>query len=177
MSLTRPILPSLLAGLMLAGGVTHAAPIEPTVTTDPRDPRKTLAIQSISNTTVTGADMVGMQVTAYFDDSSSESEFWQQQVDGSDGVQGEGWSLALTGDTYAQGVYWYLKNDREFVMTKLIIDAWVGGIVFDILAGAEGTPGSLDGLPFSDVDGPSALTVSAVYRNQVNLNDNFYRDL
>lgn len=102
MSITKPILPSLLAGLMLAGGVTHAATIKPTVTTKPGE---TLAIQSVSQTKVTGADMVGMQVTAYFG-SSEESRVWQSGTDdGSGSVQGTGWSLALTGNTYDQGVY------------------------------------------------------------------------
>lgn len=66
-------------------------------------------------------------------------------------------------------------------MTKLIIDAWAGGIVFDILSEPapyeKGTPDSLDGLPFSDVDGPAGLAVSAFYRNQVSLDDRVYGDL
>lgn len=177
MPLPKIILPSLLISLMLAGGLAHATPLTPKVEFQKGE---TLNIISITNTAVTGADMAGMKVTAYFD-SEEETLFWTAGTGDSGGVQGNGWSLSLTGDTYAQGVYWTLNNSSSSLMTKLIIDAWAGGIVFDILSEPapydKGTPGSLDGLPLSDVDGPSGLAVSAVYRNQVSLDSKFYDDL
>lgn len=190
MSLPKIILPPLLISLMLAGGVAHAAAIEPTVTTDPGT---TLAIKSVSKTAVTGADMAGMKVIAYFnrgESTTQEEQIWKAgSTKDSGGVQGDGWFLSLTGDTYVRGVYWTLTNSSSSLMTKLIIDAWAGGIVFDILSEPDpydkGTPGSLDGLLFSDVDGPGSLKnpngppdfVTAVYRNRVSLDGKFYGDL
>lgn len=139
-------------------------------------PASSLVLESV----VTGADMSGMQVTAY-SGAGSDSALWA--VTSSDpgepfgegfagAASGIGWSLSQQGYTignYGSGVgalgAWTLTNNTGSSITSLSIDALVANIVFDILEDAEHTTGSGVGrafLPESDLFG-----ATAVYSNQL----------
>lgn len=132
---------------------------------------------------VTGADMAGMQVTAFFENGSSETATWVVLNDPqprpesnqaniplfevySGEAAGSGWSLYQQGESFGDidgnNVYgeWVLSNQSGLAMTRLVIDALAGNIVFDQLFGVEGTPGSNVGRTFT---APNLGVVSAVY--------------
>lgn len=145
---------------------------------------------------ITGADMAGMQVTAEFADGSQETAAWQ--VIGADpgipfnegfvgGAAGTGWSLQQQGNslgnvcgppTCPPGTVlgeWTLLNDAGQAMTRLVIDALAGGIVFDLgLPGssAEGTPGSDIGRDWTP-DPSTGPLPTAAYGNPFSLPDLF----
>ncbi|MCB1843995.1 MAG: hypothetical protein KDI09_13610 [Halioglobus sp.] len=117
----------------------------------------------ITSSSITGADMVGMSVTAFFN-GSSETAIWA--ATGADGsvpfgegfsgaAAGTGWALSQQGFTLgnfdpasgALGV-WTATNNTGFDITSLVIDALAGGIVFDQFLDAEYTPGSDVGRTF-----------------------------
>ncbi len=116
------------------------------------------AFSNIINSVVTGADMVGIEVTAEFSNGMQESLIWQSNINPvadpfgehlAGGVSGQGWSLTQQGFTLGnfdpvQGVLgaWTLTNTSMYQLSSLTIDAIAGGFVFDALDGAEGTVGS-----------------------------------
>ena len=129
---------------------------------------------------VTGADMSGMQVTAYYS-AGSDSALWAVTSPGPGGPFGEGfagaasgggWSLSQQGYTFgniARGVgvlgAWSLTNNTGSSITSLRIDALMANIVFDILDDAEHTPGSGLGRAFLPED--ISLGATTVYSNQL----------
>ena len=122
---------------------------------------------------VTGADMAGIEVTAYFTGGGSEVLTWATtSTDGSvpygegyaGGVVGTGWSLSQQGDTFGDITpanqllgLWTLTSQTSLVMLE--IDVLDGGFVFDNEFSVEYTPGSDVGRPFtSNLDsGPAAV--------------------
>lgn len=173
---------ALTTSLLLASSVAQAVTIPSTVQLQPG---VTQYITGVVQTAVTGADMAGVRVTAYFTDldgrSFLDTAVWAATGGNRGGASGTLWSLTLSGDSYTER--WALVNDNpDANLTRLVIDAWSGGAVFDVLQEPApydlGTPGSLDGLQLSDVDSPYAdLSVAAYYRNQVDLNGRVYGDL
>ncbi len=139
-------------------------------------PASSLMLESV----VTGADMSGMQVTAYYG-AGSDSALWAVTSPGPGGPFGEGfagaasglgWSLSQQG--YTLGNYdpgagvlgaWTLTNNTGTSITSLRIDALMANIVFDILDDAEHTPGSEMGRAFLPED--LMLGATAVYSNQL----------
>ncbi len=141
------------------------------------------AVQLIS--IITGADMVGMEVTATFSNGSSETATWivtdvpaTPVPAGSPvgdfevyagGAFGSGWSLTQRGETFgdvdlANNLFfgqWTLSNQTGVTMDGLVIDALAGGIVFDNIFGVEHTPTSDVGRPFT----PNSSTVTGAYSN------------
>ena len=141
------------------------------------------AVQLIS--IITGADMAGMEVTATFSNGSSETATWivtdvpaTPVPAGSPvgdfevyagGAFGNGWSLTQRGETFgdvdlANNLFfgqWTLSNQTGVTMDGLVIDALVGGIVFDNIFGVEDTPTSDVGRPFT----PNSNTITGAYGN------------
>ena len=137
----------------------------------------TPAYAAVITSNVTGADMAGINVTAYFVGGGSETATWiTTSTDGSiayqegyaGGAFGTGWSLSQQGDTLGQfgpggqllGV-WTLNNASGNSLMKIAIDALMADIVFDNMFGAEETPGSGPGRPFTS--GPANAPGSVVY--------------
>jgi hypothetical protein len=118
----------------------------------------------------TGADMVGLEVTVNYEDSTSSSAIWQMVADngGLTPVAAEGrsgrafvageWELSQAGYTLGaidNGIFygdWVLNNFNNVGITSLILNGLSSGFVFDILSegdgGPEYTPGSGNGLAF-----------------------------
>ncbi len=129
----------------------------------------TLVITDIVKIEVTGADMVGMEVTAMFDGGFSETLTWglsgAQDTNGNDiggFVVGTDWFLSQAGDTYAgestngavTDFNWRLVNNRSEALTKLVIDGVLDngsdqGVVFDIRSKEKVTEPSGFGTPFT----------------------------
>jgi len=109
----------------------------------------------------TGAMMAGMKVTAYFPDLSSETLFWAATGASSGGVEGTGWSLNQSGDTF--GGLWTLSAITDLISVH--IDAGLGDAVFDVVSGDYGTDGSYLGLPFSveSLSGVDINSITATY--------------
>lgn len=106
---------------------------------------------TFSSINVTGADMAGLKVTAFFQGGGSESLIWSTLttdlgVSGNDivdhegfsgGVSGTGWSLTQQGYTFgdvnAGNVYgaWSFTDDSAAGITELVIETNGSGIYFD----------------------------------------------
>lgn len=110
-------------------------------------------LPGISTFEVFGDMMDGMTVTAEFLSGHTET-----QVFGTTGVDsgaasgitgsGDGWTLSVMGDTFATNAWTWFQNGTDW-LTRLIIDGAPGLTVFDIEDGAEATPDSANGAPFS----------------------------
>lgn len=125
-----------------------------------------------------GGDMAGMVVTAYFSDSTSNSAVWTSSSTGPgstgqavSSVSGHSWSLTQTGhtfDTDVNGTEWVLTNFAGSPnMTRLVIDAGVGGITFDRVIATEVTLDSKLGRNITNAGGTFAGDVLATYRNPI----------
>lgn len=128
---------------------------------------------SLITSNVTGADMAGIEVTAYFAGGGSETVTWlATSTDNSipfqegyaGGVTGTGWALAQQGNTFGDvtpagqqlGV-WSLSSEASLI--ALEIDALIAGFVFDNVFSIEHTSGSGVGRPFvsNQFPGPDAV--------------------
>jgi hypothetical protein len=114
---------------------------------------------------VSSQDMDGMSVVVTFDDDSTMTETWAKNSEDSSGVSindGLGFDWSLQNSAYDPGNvddtarnHWILYNasyyyDADGVFSdrgirSLTINAITAGIVFDIIASPEGTPGSEEG--------------------------------
>jgi hypothetical protein len=85
---------------------------------------------------VTGADMAGIEVTATFSDSSTETLTWEALTADSGGVTGTGWSLGQVGETFGElgpsGVVgaWTVINDTAN-LESLFVNLLPASFVFD----------------------------------------------
>ncbi|MBD2666726.1 hypothetical protein B6N60_02983 [Richelia sinica FACHB-800] len=74
-----------------------------------------------------GSQMTGMQVTAHFQNGGSQNLTWASSDTQSGGVNGNGWSLNQSGDTFNSP--WILNASQS--LSSLIINAIPGNTVFD----------------------------------------------
>jgi hypothetical protein len=126
-------------------------------------------------TSITGADMVGIDVTATFFDTTTETVSWLSILTSPEmgGVVGDGWSLTQQGDTlggndingFVLGA-WSFQNLLGTV-TSLKIDMTNTDFVFDIITFddlADDTNGSGQGRGFlTDI----GITAEGIYSNNV----------
>lgn len=133
--------------LSMTAGPALATSVE--VFTDDSNP---VPANELASYQTTGETMEGMEITIDFFDGTSQTEtvVWDGDTLGADG---DGWTLTLVDfdeSTY-YGTQWILDIDddqTDMIITELTIDAYVGGVVFDIWDTPEGTPGSEYGAPF-----------------------------
>jgi hypothetical protein len=97
--------------------------------------------------TVTGKDMVGMEVTVTFSNNESNTYYWEDLAGDYSGVSDSWGSLLFNDDenTYFEGNTWDLSINEDYFVSSLILTG--GNTVFDLVynTGAEtdwGTPGS-----------------------------------
>lgn len=168
----------LVATALLAVGLgtttLYAAQIIPSITYLPGTTYNTTAL---STYTTGGADMDGMILTAYFSNGVIETATWTDTaVPNAGSATGTGWSVSLSGVT-TFGTPWYVTNSNDWSLMRLVIDGKQGDTVFDVLSTDYFTPDSALGMPISSVNGPSGLSVSATYLNQLSENNIWYGDL
>jgi hypothetical protein len=142
----------------------------------------------VSQSSISGADMSGMEVTATFEDGSSETALWVTTSDTlgtsgailidqeglAGGAFGSSWSLTLAGFTLPNigdgiagdlGVVygdWLLENQGSGI-ASFSINGMMAGVAFDIIAPDEVTPGSETGAAFDSLLGG----IEGSYANQV----------
>lgn len=122
-------------------------------------PDPTALIDGVSEYKTTGADMVGMAVTAHFSAAPSETQIWAATGVDSGGVFGaqQDWSLTQNGDTF--GNPWTLSytNAGKGLLTGFSIDGFAAGpkeigVMFDRTFDDQfGTPGSFKGWDYTTV--------------------------
>ena len=130
---------------------------------------------------VTGADMAGMEVTATFQDGTTDTAVWAATGMRSGAASGNGWTLSEDGDTIGEcldadckqmdGV-WTLENTIDNAIQSLMINAMAGDIVFDKFLDKVYTPGSNVGRTFL-ADDQTRVPDSAVYGDPVSDPDLF----
>lgn len=109
-----------------------------------------IEIDGVSTYAASGANMAGMEVSLDFDTAADATAIWSATGGTGGGVAGTGWELAFSGSdtwplTLDPSVYreWTLYSDAA--IKSFTIDAYNGTsalVMFDILFGAVGTPGS-----------------------------------
>lgn len=129
-----------------------------------------------------GKDMAGMSVTASFDFegvATTETVTWvaaTSSTSNAGAATGNHWSISVldsVSSTFSN--LWTLSNTTGKAMTGLEIDAAPGDTVFDLCLGisstvacpAIGSLGSGRGWTFDQLSGPTNLTGTATYRNEV----------
>ncbi len=128
---------------------------------------------TLINSNVTGADMVGIEITALFGDGTQDTQVWSAFSSTSGGVSTRSWSLMLDGNTFGDfdkstdtfyGL-WVLKNlSVADGIVGLTVNAGIADFYFDILPGtATSTLGSEAGRPFDSNAGSDLATFSDVY--------------
>jgi hypothetical protein len=103
---------------------------------------------------VTGSDMAGIEVTATYADTSTETITWASLGGNAGGVSGSGWSLSVDGDTIipnaatpAVGAWNLISQNQSLV--SLFIDLGTA-FVFDTEFGDASANGSGAGREFID---------------------------
>ncbi|HNS23046.1 MAG TPA: hypothetical protein PKH24_21285 [Sedimentisphaerales bacterium] len=139
-----------------------------TVVTSPANPQQTTAVATYQTF---GDTMDGLVVTV----NGTDSAVWADTGAGAGAASGSGWTLAESGDTWDQ--LWTLSSD--IAITRLMIDAGAGDTMFDIVNGADLTPNSAYGRPFTLVNaGNYPGDILVTYSGPVSLiGDSFYGDL
>ena len=115
---------------------------------------------------VTGADMVGMEVTVTYTDTTTETLVWdmismdpnQPYNEGySGGVSGATWSLTQQGDSISEtppganlplGAWTFTYDGNGVGIESVYIDAYAGDVVFDTVEGDASANGSGPGRMF-----------------------------
>jgi hypothetical protein len=110
----------------------------------------------------TGADMVGMSVTAFFSNGTSQAVTWGATSVTSGGALGTNWSLSEIGDTF--GGTWTLSNNTGLAITRLLINGGPGLTAFDRTNPSPGTPGSASGEDINVTSGLGTDNITATYR-------------
>ena len=88
---------------------------------------QTQSTSGISNAQTDGDEMVGMKVIATFSDNTTETVFWAATVADTGGVNGTGWGLIQSGDTFS--FQWDLIATSATIK-NLFIDAGLGRYSF-----------------------------------------------
>jgi hypothetical protein len=128
---------------------------------------------------VTGAEMAGMEITAFFEGGGSDTQTWSALSATKGGVETSDWSLTLDGDTFGQrdgAIYyglWTLSNllDNSNII-GLTINSAIANIYFDTIEGydplrpvvgaGDHTAGSGAGRTFASTD---LINTSALFSN------------
>ncbi|MFV1968338.1 MAG: hypothetical protein ACC628_23175 [Pirellulaceae bacterium] len=132
------------------------------------DSGTTNTTNALTGFSTTGDLMAGMDVTAFFADSSSETVTWASLGAPAGKATGTGWFLSELGNTFSAD--WTLSNSTGQSLTRLLIDAGPGDTVFDTFFGGNfGTPGSGRGKDFTVTSGLGSLDIDATYRDEVAL--------
>jgi len=99
---------------------------------------------------IDGADMAGMEVTAYFANGTNDTQIWAATGSDSGAAASSEWSLSLSGETFGNvpspGVFigvWEFNNISNLSgVVGIEINAAAGDIYFDNIASVEHTVGS-----------------------------------
>lgn len=133
----------------------------------------------ISTLDVSGADMIGLGVTACFTAAPCQALTWGSTSLTAGGVAGAGWSLTLNGNSFTQRFVLQVTSSA-LTLSSLTLDGRPALTTFDINPSVVLSPDSGLGRAFDLLDGPDAGVVSAidvVYSNKLAVQGFFYDDL
>jgi hypothetical protein len=136
-----------------------------------QDAGTTFVTDAITGYSTFGDMMVGMSVSALFDDQTSQTVPWAALGPDAGGVSGTDWSLTESGDTFSSN--WTLTNTSGKSITDVHLDGGPGKTIFDRTFGnVFGTPGSASGLDFQVTGGGDPFDITATYVNLVAVDGN-----
>lgn len=134
---------------------------------------------TLINSQVTGADMAGIEITAFFGDGTQDTQVWSVTSSTSGGVSTSSWSLTLDGNSFGDfdsgtnTLYGDWRLDNLSVANGIIgltVNASIADFYFDIIPGtATSTPGSEAGRPFAGSISSAAASFSDGYGGQGDL--------
>jgi PEP-CTERM motif len=155
-------LSALLVATMLAAAPASAA----TIVKNPGTPSD---IPGLSTFATTGAMMTGLSIRAVFSGGLDETLLWSTTGVGSGGVDGSGWKLSVSGDSFDEFA-WNFDFDAGGSLGQLVllvIDGTGSLTVLDTDNPSFGTAGSAAGRNFGiELPGFDALAVGT-YDNEV----------
>ena len=134
-------------------------------------------IPQVSTYQTTGADMAGMEVTAFFSAAPSETVLWAASGADSGAATGTGWSLSQAGDTFANAWTLFYQGGNNGLLTGFRIDGFAAGpgevgVMFDrTFNGADGTPGSFRGRDFEYAGAEPAFDTFVMYEGGIGVAD------
>ena len=161
------------AALVAAFGTVQAQPIPSAVSTSNGSLFDTDALTGFQTT---GANMAGSIVTVFFSGGASDSAVWTTTGAASGSASSALWSLSLNGDSFSTP--WQLRNIDSSTIIGFSFNGVPGNTVFDIINGADTSPGSANGNPFGSVDGPATISfANGAYTNILSVAGVFYGDL
>ncbi|MBP0016685.1 MAG: PEP-CTERM sorting domain-containing protein [Cyanobacteria bacterium SBLK] len=102
---------------------------------------------------ITGADMVGIEVTVSFENGSSEMGIWAATGVDSGAASGTGWDLSIAGNTNFGA--WIFSYTGTKTISSLLIDTLPGNTIFDTILLPELTPTTGIGNRFGSFSGAS----------------------
>lgn len=126
---------------------------------------------------IDGADMAGIEVTAFFGDGSQETQTWNATSLDSGAAVSTDWSLSLSGETFGEeispGVFnglWVFTNlNRLDGVVGIEVNGAIADVYFDDLDSVEHTVGSGVGRPFA----ADSLSVGASFTDMYSAPDLF----
>ena len=121
------------------------------------------SVSTVNDFSPNGFSMAGMQVTATFKDSTSQTVTWTATDAISGNALGTDWSLAESSDTFDH--LWSLTNNTGKLMTGLLLEGGANGhFVFD--AQGDGSPSlatTRGRLPSADPNNPKTGTLGSQF--------------
>jgi hypothetical protein len=127
------------------------------------------SIPGLTGFSTTGAMMDGLAITAVFSGGTSETRFWADTGASSGGVTGTGWSLDVSGDTFA-ALWNFTMSTNLGQIERLIIDGTNALTVLDTTNPAPGTSDSANGADFTFTD--ATINATATYSSVVAISPN-----
>lgn len=154
---------ALLAATVAAAtfSVAHAAAIV-------KDTSVVSNIPGIASFQTFGDEMTNMSVQAIFSGGLNQTLSWAATGAGAGGVTGAGWSLSVSGDTFA--ALWNFtinQNANLGQLTTLVLSGNPGLVTFDTADPNPGTPNSAQGADFGITDDVLNAAATATYSDVV----------
>ena len=148
-----------LLSFVLGLGATLAVAAPATAANIFEDNTSPITVEGITGYATTGADMAGMEVTAFFLGGTSETITWTSLGGGMGEAAGTGWTLSAAGDTFGSAGdpnigLWKMHVTSPNVFVDSLLISGVNpqlperGIVFDRTDPFFGTEGSYRGRDF-----------------------------
>lgn len=161
-----PALSRIAAAALLAGAAA-TAPATAAGQTIATDPGVTFVATALTGFATVGADMGGLQVTAFFSDGSSAGGAWGDLGGGAWGVSLPSFTLSVGAGSDTFSAPWTFANASGLGLTRLVLNGAPGRSVFDI-GGPADTPGSANGAAMTVVGG-DVWGTTATYQNLVRI--------
>lgn len=153
---------------LIVGTATAASAATVSITKDLSGPYSVPAIDSF---TTTGANMVGMHVTATFYDGTSSTIDWAAIGTNSGGGTVDDRFSINSGNGTTFGSTWTLTNHDDQTITNLFLSGPAGNTLFDTSDPSTGTEGSQNGRDFSLLSNDLVGDIYATYSGVVGLLD------